>query len=357
MRSYESCLLLNSLLFSSLVEHERDELIEETKTTRPSPSIASRPMEEPGSSGGGGSAVSHESLIGEGVTSASTAIAARLGDYAEVFGDLEGSCSIPFLDLPSAFDGLDDALSETLAYSEVFGPSYDESFAEREEASSSDPRGLAAFGYLVKGNWVRNWMALFFDLLGQASKAGQGIRDGTSSERIHITQILTTSASSLVIGGTADGPHTTLNDSLYNVKHQQKLPTSSSTTSKTSENYSKADQKHSVSRHSVVKNNCVNANYSSSSSSSFTLSGDLSSSDTTDMTVSSVSLRRQPTQVPLTTPSGSKVGFDEIINMSATEASDALVKAMEFAQARLKIAKNSLEKRHQNPQKNKKLGQ
>ncbi|XP_042412296.1 uncharacterized protein LOC122001559 isoform X3 [Zingiber officinale] len=97
-------------------------------------------MEEPGSSGGGGSAVSHESLIGEGVTSASTAIAARLGDYAEVFGDLEGSCSIPFLDLPSAFDGLDDALSETLAYSEVFGPSYDESFAEREEASSSDPR-------------------------------------------------------------------------------------------------------------------------------------------------------------------------------------------------------------------------
>ncbi|XP_042412294.1 uncharacterized serine-rich protein C215.13-like isoform X1 [Zingiber officinale] len=189
------------------------------------------------------------------------------------------------------------------------------------------------------------------------SKAGQGIRDGTSSERIHITQILTTSASSLVIGGTADGPHTTLNDSLYNVKHQQKLPTSSSTTSKTSENYSKADQKHSVSRHSVVKNNCVNANYSSSSSSSFTLSGDLSSSDTTDMTVSSVSLRRQPTQVPLTTPSGSKVGFDEIINMSATEASDALVKAMEFAQARLKIAKNSLEKRHQNPQKNKKLGQ
>ncbi|XP_042417023.1 uncharacterized protein DDB_G0271670-like [Zingiber officinale] len=344
-------------------------------------------MEEPGSSGGGGSAVSHESLVGEGVASASTAIAARLGEYAEVFGDLEGSCSIPFLDLPSAFDGLDDALSGTLAYSEVFGPSYDESFAEREEASSSDPRktteestsshqAMLDFKIFSPSHFHGNHMTIayeegdsssssnsiiFNNLSTQPnvsySKAGQGIRDGTSSERIHITQILTTSASSLVIGGTADGPHTTLNDSLYNVKHQQKLPTSSSTTSKTSENYSKADQKHSVSRHSVVKNNCVNASYSSSSSSSFTLSGDLSSSDTTDMTVSSVSLRRQPTQVPLTTPSGSKVGFDEIINMSATEASDALVKAMEFAQARLKIAKNSLEKRHQNPQKNKKLGQ
>lgn len=113
---------------------------EDCEETNPSPSMASRPMEESRSSGGGGSAVSHESLVGEGVTSASTAVAARLGDYAEIFGDLEGSCSIPFLDLPSAFDGLDGAPPGTLAYSEVFGASYDELFAEREEASSSDAR-------------------------------------------------------------------------------------------------------------------------------------------------------------------------------------------------------------------------
>ncbi|XP_074574838.1 uncharacterized protein LOC141831382 [Curcuma longa] len=336
-------------------------------------------MEESGSSGGGGSAVSRESLVSEGVPSASTAVAARFGDYAKVFGDLEGSCSIPFLDLPSAFDGLDDAPPGTLAYSEVFGASYGELFAEPEEASSSDPRArktteestsshqtMLDFKIFSPSQFHGNHMTMAYEEGDSSSsnsivdnlstqpnvsysKAGQGIREGISSERIHVTQLHTASTSSLVTGGTADGSHTTSNDRMRNVKRQQKSPTSSSTTSKTSENYSKADQKHSISKHSVVENNSATASYSSCSSSSFTLSGDLSSSDTTDMTVSSVGLRRQPTQVPLT--------FEEVNVMSGAEASDALVKAMEFAQARLKIAKSSLEKRHQNLQKNKKLGQ
>lgn len=51
--------------------------------------------------------------------------AASLANYSEIFGGLANSCSIPFLDVPPAFDGRDAGLLRAggsgFDYSEVFG--------------------------------------------------------------------------------------------------------------------------------------------------------------------------------------------------------------------------------------------
>ncbi|XP_042443389.1 auxilin-like protein 1 isoform X1 [Zingiber officinale] len=72
---------------------------------------------------------------------------ARLDDYVEIFGGSASSCSIPFLDLPPAVDGLDGEPpgfrdGPGFDYAEVFGGSEFGGFAVSYEELFSSSRGL-----------------------------------------------------------------------------------------------------------------------------------------------------------------------------------------------------------------------
>ena len=85
-------------------------------------------------------------------------------DYAEIFGGLATSCSIPVLDLPPSIDGVDDALSGPWSsgfdYADIFGGfdggdfavSYEELVAESkrpEKKSFSSNQRFVLFVFLL----------------------------------------------------------------------------------------------------------------------------------------------------------------------------------------------------------------
>ena len=116
----------------------------------------SRSRRRGGAGLGGGAAVSKKGAAGDsayadvfgGPPRFAAPYATRLDDYAEIFGDLASTCSIPFLDIPPAVDGCDRGAG--FDYSEVFGgldfgefaAPYEELFMapKREEARTTNRR-------------------------------------------------------------------------------------------------------------------------------------------------------------------------------------------------------------------------
>ncbi|CAL9072141.1 unnamed protein product [Musa textilis] len=232
------------------------------------------------------------------------------------------------------------------------------------------------------------------------------------SGKTHITQLHVIPAFSFVvdtdtplqtIGG--DGPRNTLNEEVGNRKDQNKvLSASSSNISKSSENYLRAYQKN-TNRYPVSDNGHANASHHSHSFGHSISNGNVLPSDTVFFTASEFSLQTQPLRVPppsrpsprlydkqeLSKPrlsSSSKFGLDEVSFLksaakekdfhvhqevvkdnspsftdvqvdvsSAAAASVAAVKeAMELAQAKLKIAKQLMERKHGILRNSRKLG-
>ncbi|RRT66533.1 hypothetical protein B296_00009345 [Ensete ventricosum] len=237
-------------------------------------------------------------------------------------------------------------------------------------------------------------------------------KECTMNGKMHTTQFHDDPALSSVIDtGTPlqtfgdDGPHHMLDDGMDDGKCQNKCPAMfSCNNSRSSENYSRADQRQSTNKYPVSENGHANASHHSLSLSSSISSGDVWSSDITYLTVSDINLRTQPVRVPppsrppprlfgkqghpkprisssprtdveeasLAKPvankeyfhvhqedvkDGSPSFFDvEVDASSAAAASAAAMKeAMELAQAKLRSAKELMEKKRDNLQNSKKL--
>nr|XP_018684979.1 PREDICTED: auxilin-like protein 1 isoform X2 [Musa acuminata subsp. malaccensis] len=244
------------------------------------------------------------------------------------------------------------------------------------------------------------------------NKSSQGSKEGAMSGKTHITQLHAIPAFSFVvdtdtpfqtIGG--DGPRNMLNEGVDNRKDQNKvLSASSGNISKSSENYLRADQKN-TNRYPVSDNGHANASHHSHSFSHSISNGNVPPSDTVFFTASEFSLQTQPLRVPPPSrpsprlydkqelskqrlSSSSKFGLDEVSFLksipkekdfhvrqevvkdnspsftdvqvdisSAAAASVAAVKeAMELAQAKLKRAKQLMERKHGILRNSRKLG-
>ncbi|WOK99252.1 hypothetical protein Cni_G07964 [Canna indica] len=355
---------------------------------------------------------------GDGTTSATSAfvgspsfavasIDARPGDYAEVFGDLPGSCDIPFLDLPPALDGFCIASVQPRGsfsdFSEVFGgedsgqpsASCEDLFIspKREEACSNErttdeanfsherieelklsPRH--SYGSHItteEGNQLSANSDLSDNVLKQFNlsydKTSQEIEEVALSRETHISHLCVLPTLSLVvsdnlfqnIGG--DDTHNMLNNGIGNRKHQSQSPDTSSCASKSSEYYLRADKKHTTNKYPVSENDNANASHHSCSSRSSMLSEEASSHDV-KYTSSDISLPTQSmTEPPPARPSpkffekqghrepsmtsSPKVGLDEVDFSSTVSASVAAIEeAMRLAQAKLEIAKKLMETKH-----------
>ncbi|CAD5182217.1 unnamed protein product [Musa acuminata subsp. malaccensis] len=413
----------------------------------------SRSRRRGGAGLGGGAAVSKKGAAGDsayadvfgGPPRFAAPYATRLDDYAEIFGDLASTCSIPFLDIPPAVDGCDRGAG--FDYSEVFGgldfgefaAPYEELFVapKREEALTTNGRTLEEAtcnqqemeefkfpprhsngdhmacqeGDVPSSNSnPSDSVSMQFNVL--YNKTIQESKEGAMNGKMHTTQlhddpelssVIDTGKPFRIFGD--DGPRSMLNDGIDDGKHQNKSQAMfSCNNSRSSENYSRADQRHSTNKYPVLENGHANASYHSLSLSSSISSGDVWSSDITYLTVSDINLRTQPVRVPPPSrppprlfgkqghpkpriSSSPKIGvegaslakpvaneeyfhvhqedvkdssssfFDvEVDASSAAAASAAAMKeAMELAQAKLRSAKELMEKKRDNLQNSKKL--
>ncbi|WOL10976.1 auxilin-like protein 1 isoform X2 [Canna indica] len=358
--------------------------------------------------------------------------AARLDDYAEIFGDLAGSCSIPFLDLPPALQGRDVRAGRGAGfdYSEIFGgldfgefvAPY-ELFAatRREEAHSENGRtvGEATSSQQAtdssefctrhsNGDHVSckeaDWSSSNSNCSDNRSTQSNVHNKSTEQSKVSTTNVkaqttrlddvpafsfvIDTLSSVQNIGG--DGPHDMLNDGI-DMRQQKEIPAMSSTDhSKCLENHTPAHQKN-LTNKTVSENGHANASHHSRSSSSSISSADASSSNVTYLTVSDISLRTQPLCVPppsrppprsfdkqgyskqrtLSSPiicldgvsiskpvandrvhqgavkdnSPSFFGVEVDVSSAAAASAAAIKEAMELAQAKLKNAKELMEKK------------
>ncbi|XP_008784925.2 auxilin-like protein 1 isoform X2 [Phoenix dactylifera] len=394
-------------------------------------------------------------------------------DYAEIFGGLATSCSIPVLDLPPASDGDDDALSGPRSsgfdYADIFGGfdvggfavSYEELVAEskrpEKKTLSSNERIPKETGFhqqtteisdlpsegpngsnvaclerdqILSDSYSSNDGSIQYDM--PHHKTSRVSKEDSVNGKAHVTQSHAFPGSIFVADACPPSQNIESDDHANMVNNdlrfsrdfdggktkgkQEKIfsHVSSSGGAKCFERDMLEDQKHFTDRPLASEDRPTNArNHSRSSSYQSTSSGEISQPNYTFLTVSDISLQTQPLKVPppsrpppkadskqgpLKTkmPANPKADLDqgnvyhkmlnhqtrhggdsyknhvlqeaakenssycfdvEVDASSAAAASAAAMKeAMEQAQARLKSAKELMERKRDNFQSRKKLG-
>ncbi|XP_072995647.1 uncharacterized protein [Typha latifolia] len=374
--------------------------------------------------------------------------AGRQDDYAEIFGDVASSCSIPFLDLPPAvMDGSDARVGNGVDYGEIFGGFDFEDFAvsteelfgegKREEIPSSNGRVSAKKGLnqqkivssdfppeYPKGDGVPYSEEDQFSSHSYPSDEGvrqfnepynmtsQERRDDPVSRATYRAQPHT-EATYVVDSGNPlqnipqDNPPKASNGSMVNGEQGKTCPPrSSSDSAKSSGSDSKADWKEYKATDLTSANGHANVkNHNRSSSNHSASSNDVLSPDVPLLSVSEINLRTRPLRVPppsrpppkvlqnleglgvntdATTvklrnnhqtsfaasfskshslqeasKSDSPYFFDVEVDVSSAAAASAaaMKEAMELAQARLKSAKELMERKRDSFQSRRNQGQ
>nr|CAD1834264.1 unnamed protein product [Ananas comosus var. bracteatus] len=372
-----------------------------------------------GGGGGGGAAKSAYDDVFGGPPRFAVPFSGRPDDYSEIFGGVATSCSIPFLDLPPAIAGAGaGGGGGGVDYGEIFGGGaavdfgdfavpYEELFGEgtrEEEIASSNGRAwnkeelgqqdTESFVFHPEYPTGDNLPYLEEDGLSSHSyHSDEGVNqvkisyNKRSQEQIQDSVAIATRAVDSLHNTQPDNPPNISNGSMIHGKYDS----SDSTKSKGSDQ--KGDQK---------QNGDANPKqHKRSSSNHSTSSGDVLSPDAPFLSVSDINLRTQPLSVPPPSrpppkllnnteqpklkrdaysvklmPKASSAGafskshslppkvdspyfFDvEVDASSAAAASAAAMKeAMEFAQAKLKSAKELMERKRDNFEIRKKKGQ
>nr|XP_010906335.1 auxilin-like protein 1 [Elaeis guineensis] len=394
-------------------------------------------------------------------------------DYAEIFGGLATSCSIPVLDLPPSIDGVDDALSGPWSsgfdYADIFGGfdggdfavSYEELVAEskrpEKKSFSSNQRIPRETGFhqqtteisdlpsegpigshvaclevnqVLSDSHSSNDESIQYDM--PYHRTGRASKVDSVNGKAHVTQSHAFPGSVFVADACppsqnieSDNHANMVNNDLRfsrdlsggkTKRKQEKIfsRVSSSGGAKCFEHDMLEDQKHFTDRPLASEDRPTNArNHSRSSSNQSTSSGDISQPNYTFLTISDISLQTQPLKVPppsrpppkadskqghlkAKVPASSKADLDEgnlykkmlnhqthhggdayknhVLQEAAKESSSycfdvevdassaaaasaaAMKEAMEQAQARLKSAKELMERKRDNFQSRKKLG-
>ncbi|XP_074563159.1 LOW QUALITY PROTEIN: uncharacterized protein LOC141819803 [Curcuma longa] len=255
-------------------------------------------MEEPRRRGGGGGGeVLSKNIAGAtyaDVKRGTPRFSTRMDDYAEIFSDVAGACSIPFLDLPPALSCRDaDPVSGGFDYSEVFGGVDFGKFATpleelvavaptRDDPSSADGRtkGEAAndrqaTGELFSPRHLNGGLMASRDCDPLPSDFNHSVYGATEFNLWN--KKTTNRKKEEKMNGTVHTAH----DWAETGGQQKKIPVS------VSSNHLRSSENH------LGTDNC-----NSSSSRGSLSSGYASSSSIAYLTVSDISLRTQPLRVP-----------------------------------------------------------
>ncbi|KAL6614867.1 hypothetical protein ACP70R_037137 [Stipagrostis hirtigluma subsp. patula] len=317
-------------------------------------------------------------------------------DYAEVFGGVAASCSIPYLDLPPATGGGDGAGAGAGGYGEIFGQCdfgefavpYDEMLAGPEAVAEeiASPSGSSRSSIRKGSGPLDAETSMMYQHFPDAGCDQQFDEEqfypvsfpphneqtfsmsynkttwGKPDDVIEMTTCIVEPSISYVVDSCnlpndSEVNHVPVMDSgmfANGVNGKVSPPHAATSDMKTANSSSVVDQQqHIPTCLSISENICEDESYNRRFSTHSVSSEEVPSPDypflrVSDISLPAASIKVQPPPMPsskLLNKKGSFENGDSVVNPNSAAAAAAMKEAMEFAEARLKAAKELMERK------------